>query len=59
MFTLLVTTVGLAFFYGALWHNEPARSQNREKQDEQESTSFLELVGAPSAVNARYRRHDE
>jgi hypothetical protein len=59
MFTLLVTTIGLAFFYGALWHNEPARSQNREKQDEQESTCLLELIATPSAVNARHRRHNE
>ncbi len=59
MITLLVATVGLGFFYGALWHNEPARSQNREKQDEQESTRPLELVATLSAVNARHGRHSE
>ena len=37
MITLLIATVGLGFFYGALWHNEPARRPNREKQDELES----------------------
>ena len=59
MITLLVATVGLAFFYGALWHNEPARSQNREKQDEKESTRPLELLATLSAVNARRGHHNE
>jgi hypothetical protein len=62
MFTLIVATVGLAFFYGTLWHNQPARSPDREKQDAQQITRPPELIATPPAVNAWHnlsprRRH--
>ena len=33
MFTLIVGTVTLGLFFGALWHNQPAHRQIREKAD--------------------------
>jgi len=59
MYTFLIATVGLATFYGALWHNQPARSPNREKQDEQDGTRPPELIATLSAVNAKHDRDND
>jgi len=56
MLTLIVATVGLGFFYGSLWHNQPARSPSREKQDAQQITRPPELIATPPAVNAWHNR---
>jgi hypothetical protein len=58
MFSLLVATAGLAAFYGALWHNQPAKNRNRETQPEQEGTRPPGTVAAPRPVNTRYNSLD-
>ena len=59
MLTLLAATVGLGFFYGALWHNQPARNPNPEERGQPESPRPLELIAAPPAVETRHDRNNE